>query len=203
MERARRIALVCLVILLGSASFADRPTPRTPAATQGLLAAAVGWPASDGLLIAEIVTGGASASDEYVELVNAGAGPVDLGGLEVAYATSSGSTVTRKATWVATAIVQPGGSVLIANAAGAFAAAADVTYSGGFAATGGAIVLRIVGGAPIDAVGWGDATNGFVEGQAAAAPPAGSSIERLPGGTAGNRVDTNDNAADLMINPAP
>ena len=69
-------------------------------------------------------------------------------------------------------------------------AIADLAYSGGFAATGGAIALRVVGGAVVDAVGWGDATNAFVEGTAAPAPPAGSSLERLPGGLDGNGEDT-------------
>jgi hypothetical protein len=47
-----------------------------------------------------------------------------------------------------------------------YAALADVTYSSGFAATGGAIALRVVGGTAIDAVGWGDASSSFVEGTA-------------------------------------
>ena len=38
--------------------------------------------------------------------------PVDLAGLEVVYATSSGSTVTRKATWAASTLLQPGRRVL-------------------------------------------------------------------------------------------
>ena len=108
-------------------------------------AAAVGWPPSDGLVVAEVVTGGASASDEYVELANAGAVPVDLAGLEVAYVTSSGATVTRKAAWTASLLVEPGRRVLLANALGIYAAAADATYSGGLAATGGSIVLRPCG----------------------------------------------------------
>ncbi len=60
--------------------------------------AAVAWPPST-LVVSEVQTGGASASDEFVEIANQGAAPVDLLGLEVVYATSSGSTVTRKATW--------------------------------------------------------------------------------------------------------
>ena len=36
---------------------------------------AVDWPVSDGLLVGEIVTGGAKGADEYVELYNAGSGP--------------------------------------------------------------------------------------------------------------------------------
>ena len=97
----------------------------------------------------------------------------------------------------------PGRHVLVANALGLHAAAADATYSGGLAATGGAIVLRRVGGEVVDAVGWGDATNAFVEGGAAPAPPAGSSIERRPGGPDGNITDTNDNAADWVVRAQP
>ena len=84
-----------------------------------------------------------------------GAAPVDLAGLEVVYATSSGSTVTRKATWANPTILDPGKRVLLANASGVYAAVADATYSGGFAATGGAVAIRVVGGAAVDAIGWG------------------------------------------------
>ena len=111
--------------------------------------------------------------------------------------------MTRKVSWTGSLMVEPGRHVLLANALGAFAGAADGTWSGGLAATGGAIVLRAVGGAPIDAVGWGDAVNTFVEGGAAPAPAASRSIERLPGGNGGNAIDTNDNAADFAVNAAP
>ena len=166
-------------------------------------AAAVAWPPSAGLLIAEVVTGGASASDEYVEITNAGADPADLAGMELAYVTSSGSTVTRKAAWSQLTLLACGQHLLVANALGSFAATADATYSGGLAATGGALVLRPVGGTPVDTVGWGDATNLFVEGAAAPAPPAGQSIERRPGGSGGNVTDTNQNAADWAVLAAP
>ena len=43
----------------------------------------------------------------------------------------------------------------------------------------------------------------FVEGAAAPAPPAGSSLERLPGGAAGNGVDTNANLADWLVQAVP
>ena len=172
MARARHAAYAALmvVLLLGAAAW---PPPSRSLPMEAV--AAVGWPPSAGLLVAEVVTGGVSASDEFVELVNAGPVPVDLAGLEVAYATSSGATVTRKAAWTASLVVQPGRHVLLANALGAFATDADATYSGGLAATGGAIVLRAIGGSPVDAAGWGDAANAFVEGAAAAAPAGGGS----------------------------
>ena len=193
MARVRLAAYAALmvVLLLGVAAL----PPPSRSVSMGA-AAAVGWPPSDGLVVAEVVTGGGSASDEYVELANAGTAPVDLAGLEVAYVTSSGATVTRKAAWTASLLVEPGRRILLANTLGTYAAMADATYSGGLAATGGSIVLRPIGGLPVDAVGWGDALSSFVEGTAAPAPAAGTSIERTD-------VDTNDNAADFSVNAAP
>lgn len=197
LRRAIAAALAVLVVMLASA-------PAVPTRPASAIALAVGWPPSAGLLVAEVVTGGvASASDEYVELTNASGTDADLAGLELVYVTSSGATVTRKASWTLPTPVAPGRHVLVANGLGAFAPTADAVYSGGLAATGGALVLRPIGGAPVDALAWGDATNAFVEGAAAPAPAVGSSIERKPGGSGGNVVDTNDNAADVLTNTAP
>ncbi len=193
MARVRLAAYAALmvVLLLGAAAW---PPPSRSVPMRA--AAAVGWPPSGGLVVAEVVTGGASASDEFVELANVGAVPVDLAGLEVVYATGSGATVTRKVAWTAQLLVEPGRRVLLANALGVYAAVADATYAGGLAATGGSIVLRPAGGIPVDAAGWGDALNSFVEGAAAPAPAAGQSIER-------GATDTNDNAVDFAVNVAP
>ena len=197
MERTRHAVLAALcVVLSAGVAWAAASDPGAE------VAAAVDWPTST-LLVSEIQTGGSSASDEFAEITNVGAGPVDLAGLEIVYVTSSGSTVTRKASWAASLVLEPGRHLFIANSLGIYAGLADATYSGGFAATGGAIVLRAIGGAPVDAVGWGDATNAFVEGTAAPAPAAGSSIERLPTGLAGNTIDTNNNAADFLVQPVP
>ncbi|MEA2621029.1 MAG: uncharacterized protein QOC97_1802, partial [Chloroflexota bacterium] len=195
MDRARRAGITALIVVAMVAAIGD--PDGSPA-----LAGAVSWPPST-LVVSEVQTGGASASDEFVEIANQGSDPVDLQGLEAVYATSSGSTITRKGTWSVSTVLDPGRRILLANASGSYASIADATYSGGFAATGGAIALRLVGGVAIDAVGWGDATNAFVEGLAAAAPPAGSSLERGPGGAAGNGRDTNDNASDWLMQAAP
>jgi uncharacterized protein YdeI (BOF family) len=196
-RRALAAALVLLCVTLPA-------EPAAPVAPRPAAAGTVAWPPSSSLLVAEVVTGGsASASDEYVELANASPVDADLAGYELVYVTSSGATVTRKATWALPTPLGPGQHLLVANSAGIYATIADATYSGGLAATGGVVVLRPVGGAPVDAVGWGDAANAFVEGTAAPAPAAASSVERRPGGTGGNSQDTNDNAADLVVNTAP
>ena len=196
MSAPRRVSAMLVSLMIVAASLAIALPP-------GLAAAVATWPPSTGLVVAEVMTGGASASDEYVELANAGSAAADLGGMELIYVTASGATTTRKAAFDASLSLAPGRHLVVANAAGAYSSLADATYSGGLAADGGALALRRVDGAVIDAVGWGTAANAYVEGSPAPAPPAKSSIERLPGGSAGNRQDTNDNLSDWLVQPSP
>ncbi|HEV2006010.1 MAG TPA: lamin tail domain-containing protein [Candidatus Limnocylindrales bacterium] len=200
MERARVAVIAALFVVVSISGAVAAATGGAPSGPMAL--AAVAWPPST-LLVSELQTGGASASDEFVEITNVGSSSIDLAGLEVVYVTSTGGTITRKASWAAPQLLAPGRHLLIANTSGIFAGLADLTYSGGFAATGGAVVLRTIGGAPIDSLGWGDATNAFVEGTAASAPVASSSLERRPGGLAGNTIDTNSNAADWFGQASP
>jgi hypothetical protein len=157
------------------------------------------------LVISEVLTGGVSASDEFIELYNPQPEPMPLEGLEVVYVTASGGTITRKAAWSAgSAPMAGGGHVLIANSAGVFASMADQTYTSGLAATGGSVALRIQGAtAAIDAVGWGNATSTWIEGAPGLAVAAGHSIERLPGGSEGSGQDTEDNSVDFVDRAAP
>jgi hypothetical protein len=196
MPAPRGVFAVLVTLLVASATVAAALVP-------GPVAALADWPPSSGLVVAEVVTGGASASDEYVEIANAGSMMEDLGGLEVVYVTASGATTTRKAVFATSLPVAPGRHLLVANSAGVYGPSADATYTGGLSADGGVIVLRRGDATVIDAVGWGTAANAFVEGSAAPAPPAKSSIERLPGGSAGNSRDTNDNRADWVVQPNP
>ncbi|MFO7533971.1 MAG: lamin tail domain-containing protein, partial [Candidatus Limnocylindrales bacterium] len=185
--RTRLPMLLCLVLLASA----------TPA-----VAAEVEWPPSSALVVGEVVTGGPTGSDEYVELYNGADAPALLDGLELVYASATGKTVTRKHTW-SQGQVAAGSRVLLANVDGIYAAMADHTYSGGLSATGGSVVLRQVGGSVIDSLSWGDAGSSFVEGTPGVAPEPGSSLERRPGRGAANHRDTNDNAADSVINPEP
>jgi uncharacterized protein YdeI (BOF family) len=197
-ERTRVAALAAVFVVLSVGGVAVAASVGADPKPLG----AVAWPPST-LLVSEVQTGGASASDEFAEITNVGGTAVDLAGLELVYATSSGSTVTRKASWATSLLLEPGRHLFVANTSGIYAGLADLTYSGGFAATGGAIVLRVIGGSPVDAIGWGDATNAFVEGSPMAAPAAGSSIERKPGGIDGNTLDSNANSTDWFAQASP
>ena len=175
-----------------------------PADATGPAALAVGAPAGH-VVVSEVLTGGASASDEFIELYNPTSATLPLEGLEVVYVTSTGATVTRKAAWAAGAGGVPAGAhLLIANSAGIFAGIADVVYANGIAAAGGSVVLRTQGaGAAIDSVGWGTAASTWLEARPAPAPAAGSSLERLPGGSWGSSQDTDDNLLDFVMQAIP
>jgi hypothetical protein len=201
---ARR--LLAVAASLGVLAIAIGQAVAMPLAGGGSSVGQVGPMTSPGhLLISEVMTGGSSASDEFIELYNPSAGALPLEGLEVVYVTVSGATVTRKAAWAAGAPeVGPGAHLLVANAAGVFAPLADASYANGLAATGGSVALRLQGAATaIDAVGWGAATSTWLETRPAAAPAAGSSLERLPGGSSGSGQDTDDNLVDFTIQPVP
>jgi len=128
MPAPRRVCAVLALVLVMSASAAAALSP--------WLAAAAAWPSSTGLLLAEVVTGGLSASDEYVEIANAGPVAADLGDCELIYVTASGATTTRKALFDTPMLLAPGQHLLVANAAGIYGPIADATYSGGLAADG-------------------------------------------------------------------
>jgi hypothetical protein len=118
-------ALASLVVLVLAIDRAVAfPLPGQAGDSLGPLAT----PTIDHLVVSEVMTGGTSASDEFIELYNPSDVALPLEGLEVVYVTASGATVTRKASWAAGAAgVAPGSHRLIANQDGIFAAPADAT----------------------------------------------------------------------------
>lgn len=98
-----------------------------------------------------------------------------------------------------------GGFLLYVGSQYPAAAPRDGALSTGLAPAGGGIGLiyqsTYTGGTSsliVDSVGYGTATNIYVEGTAAAAPASASSIRRRPDGT-----DTNTNSADFTTTTTP
>jgi hypothetical protein len=143
-----------------------------------------------------------AASNEFVEVVNTGSAAADIGGFKVVYRASSGASDVTLATVPAGTTLAAGGYYLVAGSGYLGTATPNQTFSVAIAATGGGVAVRDSGGSIVDSVGWGDATNAFVEAHAATAPPAtaapGSSSNRIPDGH-----DTNDNAADFSVSSTP
>jgi hypothetical protein len=154
------------------------------------------------LKVNEVSTGTtAAASDEFVELVNTGSAAVDASGLKLVYRSAVGTSDIALGTIAAGTTIPAGGYFLFGGSGYAGAPAADQSFSTGLAGTGGGLGLRKPDGSLVDSVGYGTATNAFVVGSAAAAPPAadspGKSAARLPDGK-----DTNDNSADFVVSNA-
>jgi Lamin Tail Domain/Collagen triple helix repeat (20 copies) len=147
------------------------------------------------------VTG--AASNEFVEIVNAGAAAVDLSGWKLVYRSATGTNDTVLDTVPSGTMLAPGAFYLFGGSGYTGPPAADQTFSAGLAAAAGGVGLRDGNGNLVDSVGWGStAANGFVEGSPAAPPPAtsapGSSDVRLPDGH-----DTNDNSVDFTVATPP
>jgi hypothetical protein len=144
----------------------------------------------------------ASATDEFVELVNAGTSQTDLSGFKLAYRSGAGTSDVSLATIPDGTTLAPGAFYLFGGSGYAGAQKADQAFSAALAASAGGIGLRDEGGKLVDSVGYGTATNAFVETRPAPAPPStagpGSSDIRLPDG-----ADTDDNGADFAITAAP
>jgi hypothetical protein len=146
-------------------------------------------------VVNEVQTGGVTAADEFVEVLNRCGHAVALGGARLVYRAATGTSDVLLFAWPAEATMAAGARLVLGGSG--FAGARDGTLAGaGLAAGGGAVGLRDAAGTLLDGAGWGTATNVLVEGAAGAAPPAGSALARRPDGT-----DTDLNAADLAVVP--
>jgi hypothetical protein len=143
-----------------------------------------------------------SATDEFVELFNAGASSTDIGGYKLVYRSGAGTSDVALATIPAGTMLAPGAFYLFGGSGYAGAKPADQAFSAGLAGTAGGVGLRDTTAKLVDSAGYGTATNTFVETHTATAPPStaapGSSDIRLPDGH-----DTDDNSADFTVTAAP
>ena len=149
------------------------------------------------LVVNEFMTGTTgAAANEFVEVANVGTAAVDVSGFKLVYRSAAGTSDVSLATIPSGTSIPAGGYYLFGGGGYAGSPAADQSFSFGIAATGGGLGLRNADGALVDSVGYGTATNAFVEGSAAAAPATtdapGTSAARLPNGH-----DTNSNASDF------
>jgi len=152
------------------------------------------------LTLNEIQTAGDGAPlDEFVELHNAGTCPALLDQYVLAYRSSQADS-DHGVTWTGNPGIEiaPGARYVLGGPNFSGPADAPLPNNLTFGAVGGGLALRRQGDV-VDQVGWGDASNGFVDGVAAPAPADDQSIGRMPDGE-----DTDDNAADFApMTPSP
>jgi hypothetical protein len=158
-----------------------------------------------GFLINEFQTQGTSDNDEFIEV----AGPVggDLSALRLFYREAAGTTDVSLIAFSTGDVIPASGYVIIASNgwvggdAGVPAFRSYYTTTGKLSTTGGGLALRRGGadtGTIVDSVGYGNATNAFVQGSPTAAPPAGKSSSRT------HCKNTGNNSSDFSwTNPTP
>jgi hypothetical protein len=163
-----------------------------------------------GPLINEIQTGGtASGADEFVEVYNtcplSTSTSVSGWRLEYRAATGSGSVTLIMNLGAGLSGGRLAGGAYAVWTGSAFKAPTDagVVPAGAWSSgvglkdTGGAVAL-VNGTSIVDSVGWGNASNLYVQMAPAPAPPVDNSISRKNLG-----VNTHDNAADFVLSLAP
>lgn len=156
-------------------------------------------------MITEILTGGTSASDEYVQIEATGDGVTALSDVELMYRSASGLTTRRLVSLASLSALAAGETLLLANAAGGAAENARLTWSDGIASSGGALFLRrmSVPSEIIDAVAWGNAAIAAGgEGVPVAAPASGVVIQRRRD-VSGAPIDSGDNSSDFALYSGP
>jgi len=143
------------------------------------------------LRINEVMTASPiSAASEFVELVNVGGARADLGGFRLVYRSATGTAEETLAAVPTGAFLDPGARYVFGGTT--FWGTSNQTYNSGLASAAGGVGLRNASGQLVDSLGYGSATNIFVEGAPAGSPAPGASLSRLPDGG-----DTNYNAADF------
>jgi len=159
---------------------------------------------SPNLVISQVQMGGAAnANDEFVEIHNNGADPVDLNGYRVVYRSQNGSNDVANplAVWSTSTIIQPGQYLLIASVSYDGGVTPDRVYdptalSVSMSGTNGGLAIRMGEnntGTIIDSLGWGTVTNGFAEGTATTAAGNDNSKARALNGC----QDTDNNSLDF------
>ena len=153
------------------------------------------------LVISQFQTVGGSSEDEFIELHNVSNSAIDIDEYRLTYMSASGIVDVALVSWTESTIIPAGGYFLIASSPGYDGAVTpDITYadagSGRMAAAGGGIGLKDQVDTVIDSVGYGTATNAFVETTPTFAPGTNRSKSRLNNGC----TDTDNNSNDFEEN---
>ncbi|MEZ4589976.1 MAG: lamin tail domain-containing protein [Chloroflexota bacterium] len=159
---------------------------------------------TEGVFFSELLPGVPGGnSQEFIELYNAGAEPVDLQGWSIFYLLGEGQEQALVYRWTETAVIPPQGHILLVHEGQDVGAAADGFFTQSLFEGRGGLLLRNKTQQTVDLLGWGDAPAEFTAGQPIAAPDGGASLERLPGGAAGNGQNSGSNAADFAALATP
>jgi hypothetical protein len=167
------------------------------AGTGGSAACTPNQDASCHVVVNEVMTASTtSASDEFVEVYNPCATKFQLPGWRLVYRAASGTSDVVLFKFTAGSI-DACEYLVIGGTEWSGAQPYGTFVSGGLSAEGGGVALND-GTNIVDSMGWGSATNTFVEGSAPPGPAEDMSLGRSP-----NAQDTNDNEGDFKLYDTP
>ena len=170
-----------------------------------LVTAGLSHAVSTTIVISEFKVKGDNADDEFIEIYNMTSSQFNLNGYRLVYSTASGTLYSIKS-WTSDTFIPAYGHYLWANGSGIYSGVADATTTQSLSGTGGGIAIRqgaMETGTIIDSVGYGSATNDFVETTAKSPVHAnGKSFERQRSGI--SITDTDNNNSDFQeVTPTP
>ena len=156
------------------------------------------------VLISEVL-GGVKGNNnfEFIELYNPGAMPVNLNGWILSYRLNSSEDDLPVYQWQEKTLLPAQGHYLLVREGEDVGLTPDAIFSQPLNTFNGGLALRQPEGTIADQLGWGKAPESFTEGLAVAALENGKSLVRKPGGAAGNGEDSDDNAADFILQEMP
>ena len=207
----KRIVLLALIGLLALVGCKSEPPPTAaptvtpPLPVQDVEPEPTATTKLEGqVLISELLLGiPGNNNQEFIELYNSGLQPVDLNGWSLWYLLNSQQEEKLVYAWESSAHLPGYGHYLLTRADQEIEIIGDAEYDIALFEAKGGLALRDAAGETVDALGWGDAPAGFYSNSAVPAPEPGASLERLPGGEAGNGTQSGNNASDLVSNPSP
>lgn len=160
---------------------------------------------SPNFVVSQFQVAGGSATDEFIELHNISSGVADLNGYRVVYRSAGGTNDVAMVEWNSSTPVPPGGFYLIANSTYDGSVPSNINYNVSMVSmsgTGGGIAIRngaVNSGIIVDSVGYGTATNAFIETAVTTAPAANAGQARTNNGC----QDTDNNTNDFStLNPS-
>lgn len=187
-------------------SAAPTVTPTTPPPSPTLLPTPQVPITTTGVIISELVPGVAGVNNnlEFIELYNAGVETVALKGWSLWYQMTDQQEAKRLIYFNSDARIPGHGHYLLVRAGESVGVLPDAVFEVPLFERWGGLQLRDAEGEVVDALAWGDkAPASYMETSPAAAPEGGASLERAPGGDAGNAQDANDGAKDFTVREMP
>ena len=185
------IGLILLVLLAGCSVSSSEPPTLEPPTT---------YP----ILISEVMAGKQGNNNyEFIELYNPGDDLIDLQGWSLWYRLATSEDDLPVYSWETHTLIPPHGHYLLVRSGEDLGLPADAFFTQGLNTSGGGLTLRNASGSTEDKLGWGTAPEGFLEGVAAPKFQNDYSLERKPGGEAGNQSDTDNNETDFLLQSSP